>query len=194
MFFFELRRQYFSIFGYKLLHSPGKHRMITVQMVFHSLRIVSLRSVFRLLELATLGNFPPFTAVCAVIGKEGQLLLVERADYLGYCLPGGLLKTRETPQEALRREVFEETGYLISINEFIGVYSNPQSDPRFKCVQLAYHAIIDGGHLRGSAEGNAVWQDLNQLPEPLAFEHSTIIDHFFNGKIGMDILSKREES
>lgn len=168
--------------------------MMTVEMVIQYLRIISLRSVFRLLELATLGNLPPFTAVCAVIENKGQLLLVERADYLGYCLPGGLLKTQETPQEALQREVFEETGYLITINEFIGVYSNPQSDPRFKCVQLAYHAIIDGGYLRGSAEGNAVWRDLKQLPEPLAFEHSTIIDQFFNSNIRRDFLSRRRES
>ena len=56
--------------------------------------------------------------VAAIIRDGDRILLLERnpADYLGglFELPGGLVETGETLHQALRREVAEETGLIVS--------------------------------------------------------------------------------
>src|SRR5581483_3449192 len=59
----------------------------------------------------------PFLAVSAAILRDGKVLVVRRARQpaLGvYTLPGGVVEASETLEEALRREVREETGLDIA--------------------------------------------------------------------------------
>jgi ADP-ribose pyrophosphatase YjhB (NUDIX family) len=59
----------------------------------------------------------PFLAVSAAILREGKVLLVRRArkPALGvYTLPGGVVEAGETLEEAVQREVREETGLAIA--------------------------------------------------------------------------------
>ena len=148
--------------------------------LLYRLEYLGLVGIFRLLELATAGRLPPFAAVCAVIEKDGQVLMIDRTDGMGRCLPGGLMKNRETPHEALQREVVEETGFQVRVGRLIGVYSNPDSDPRFRCVLLAYQANITGGLPQSSTEGRLLWQDIYALPNNLAFDHNLVIDHYLS--------------
>lgn len=62
--------------------------------------------------------------VGAIIMKDGKLLMVgnERADYL-YSV-GGRIKFGETAQEAVVREVFEETGVRMNIDRLGFVHEN----------------------------------------------------------------------
>jgi len=53
-------------------------------------------------------------AVRAIIFKGDKLLLI-KTNLGDYKLPGGGMNVGETPEEALKREVWEETGYTISI-------------------------------------------------------------------------------
>jgi len=58
----------------------------------------------------------PFLAVSAAIVRDGQVLLVQRARPPAnglYSLPGGVVEVGETLEEAVRREVREETGMTI---------------------------------------------------------------------------------
>ena len=59
--------------------------------------------------------------VAAVIRDGDRVLLLERSpeDYLGglFELPGGLVETGETMSQALRREVAEETGLIITASD-----------------------------------------------------------------------------
>ena len=65
-------------------------------------------------------------AVSAVILEQGNVLLAHRRDIDWWNLPGGGLELGETVDEALRREVFEETGLEVEIERLVGVYSKPQ--------------------------------------------------------------------
>lgn len=78
-------------------------------------------------------------AVSALIFNGGQILLALRRDIGWWNLPGGGMEIGETVEEAVHREVLEETGLEIEIEQLVGVYSKPQKQEvvlTFRC-----HAI-----------------------------------------------------
>ncbi len=62
-------------------------------------------------------------AVAAVIrDSENRILLQEKPSGEGWSLPAGAIEPGESPQEALAREVIEETGLIASPTELLGVF------------------------------------------------------------------------
>jgi 8-oxo-dGTP pyrophosphatase MutT (NUDIX family) len=61
----------------------------------------------------------------AIVRDDGHVLLVRRADDGNWELPGGRVEVGETTAEALRREVFEESGITVAITGVSGIYSDP---------------------------------------------------------------------
>lgn len=62
-------------------------------------------------------------SVAAVIHDDaGNLLLQEKASGEGWSLPAGAIEPGETPQEAVIREVMEETGLVVSLTSILGVF------------------------------------------------------------------------
>ena len=120
----------------------------------------------------------PALTVDAVIVKNKKILLIKRKQepYRGqYALPGGFVEYGETVEAALQREVIEETGLVVKINSLVGVYSDPDRDPRGHVVSVAFAADIVGGTLAaGSDASDAMLWDITGLP-PLAFDHAQII-------------------
>ncbi len=111
--------------------------------------------------------------------KNKKILLIKRKrePYRGhYALPGGFVEYGETVEAALRREVLEETGLVVKIKSLVGVYSNPDRDPRGHVVSVAFAADMIGGTLAaGSDARDAMLWDIAELP-PLAFDHAQIIN------------------
>ncbi len=130
------------------------------------------------LRKLTAENLPPVVGAAAVVVENNRILMLERSDGLGLSLPGGLIKSNETAQEGLRREVQEETGYDILITGLLNVYSGPRRDPRFSSIEIAYIAELIGGGPQSSVEGKPVWLPLNGLPSRLAFDHSRVIGDY----------------
>jgi len=63
--------------------------------------------------------------VCAVINKEGKILIAKRNLEPGknrWALPGGFVERDETPEDACLRELKEETGIDGEIKRLIGAY------------------------------------------------------------------------
>ena len=79
--------------------------------------------------------YPTDLTVSAVIEDNGRYLLVEEYSMGDVLLnqPGGHIEAGESPEEAIIREVREETGCDVSCGELIGVYLwiHPQTRQQF---------------------------------------------------------------
>jgi 8-oxo-dGTP diphosphatase len=63
----------------------------------------------------------------AIFNDKGEILLQKRRDVNKWCVISGHVEFGETIQEAILREIEEETNTTAAIKRFIGVYSSPQS-------------------------------------------------------------------
>ena len=112
--------------------------------------------------------YDPKLAAACVIERDGQTLMVRRAVQTGYGLwsmPGGYVDRGEPVETAAAREVEEEAGLLVVIDQLIGLFS----DVGNPVVVAAYAATEVGGVLAPGPESLDVgFFALDDLP-PLAF-------------------------
>ncbi|MCD6494024.1 MAG: NUDIX hydrolase [Archaeoglobaceae archaeon] len=115
--------------------------------------------------------------VDAIIPYKGKIVLIKRANepFKGYyALPGGIVEYGEKVEDALLREVEEETGLKGKIYKLVGVYSDPNRDPRGHFVSVCF-VVKCKGELRAGSDAKEVRLfDLENLPK-LAFDHEKMI-------------------
>ena len=120
----------------------------------------------------------PALTVDAVWIRSGKVLLVRRKHppFRGYwALPGGFVELRETVEEALVRELREETGLIGRPVRVVGVYSGPDRDPRKPTTTVAFLVRGRGGIPVGQDDAAlAAWVPLREA-RPLAFDHARIL-------------------
>lgn len=122
----------------------------------------------------------PAPTVDVLIWHEQRLVLVQRKNPpLGWALPGGFIDEGEMAQDAAHREMKEETSLDIVLDGLLGVYSNPQRDPRRHTMSVVYVGHpMDAGQIQGGDDAQeARFFDLDALPE-LVFDHALIIEDF----------------
>jgi len=128
----------------------------------------------------------PFLTVDALItiqnnkGKlEGIVLIERKYPPLGYALPGGFVEIGETVEEAVIREAKEETNLDVLIDYMLGVYSDPNRDPRFHTVSVVFKCLARGTPQGKDDAKKAFVFPLDNLPlEKVVFDHSKIILDF----------------
>lgn len=121
---------------------------------------------------------PALTTDCVVFDGRGRVLLIRRKNppfQGGYALPGGFVEIGERIEDACRRELSEETGLNVGKLRLVGVYSDPERDPRGHTCSVAYLSQVDdaiptAGDDAAAAEWVADWRSEN-----LAFDHAQII-------------------
>lgn len=123
----------------------------------------------------------PALTVDVVIKSEEdgmKVVLVRRANepFKGsWALPGGFVEVGESVEDAAVREVEEETGLKVELVRLVGVYSDPERDPRGHNVSVAYLARgIAGDLAAGTGDSEAELLDTREVS--LAFDHRRIID------------------
>lgn len=125
---------------------------------------------------------PSVTIDAIILNEKSEVLLIKRRNepFKGFwALPGGFVDYGEIVEEAVLREVEEETGLLVEIIKLHNVYSHPERDPRGHTISIVYHCKIKGGVLKGGDDAKeARWLKFDQNLN-LAFDHNKILREFF---------------
>ncbi|MCJ7572314.1 MAG: NUDIX hydrolase [Candidatus Thermoplasmatota archaeon] len=121
----------------------------------------------------------PRLTVDGAIVSEDKILLIKRNKFPfkdRWALPGGYVEYGEKVEDAVIREVLEETGLKVEIKKLFGVYSDPDRDPRGHTVTIVYLMNAIDGKLESDDDASDVrFFELEKLPE-LAFDHKKIIN------------------
>jgi 8-oxo-dGTP diphosphatase len=91
-----------------------------------------------------------------------------------WMLPGGGIDFGEDPMDGAIREFEEETGYIVEIDNLLGIDTIVRPD--FHGVRVIYEGQIVGGELRFEVDGSsdmAAWFDLEEVDDLV---HAEIVD------------------
>lgn len=103
----------------------------------------------------------------AIFNERGEILLMERADGSGWCLPCGFVEPNETPVEGVIREAREETGLEIEVKRLVGVFTR-KPDAKYgphTIVAIVHLCEIVSGELTLSHEGSALrYWPIDEVP------------------------------
>lgn len=118
-----------------------------------------------------------------------------------WALVGGFVKTDETLNEAVNRELKEEAGIKVDYLEQLYTFGDDISrDPRFRVISVAYFALVNSEKITLTADTDAEdarWFSMDDLPS-LAFDHKIILQTAHSRlrskltyrPIGFDLLPK----
>ena len=133
-------------------------------------------------EIEVYRNPTPTTDVVIVVDTPegvGVVLIERRNPPHGWALPGGFIDYGETSEQAAVREMREETGLAVRLTGLLGVYSDPDRDPRQHTLSVVYTGVAeDPSQLAaGDDAARAEVFPLTRLPE-LVFDHGKILADF----------------
>lgn len=113
-------------------------------------------------------------AAYAVVVESGRVLLSHWRGDGRWMLTGGGIEPGEDPADAAVRELLEETGLAVELDELLGVDSvvvpaSARTDPSrgpLHWLSIIYRAHVVGGELRDEADGStdtAAWFTLDEV-------------------------------
>ncbi|MFI1770657.1 NUDIX hydrolase [Thalassobellus citreus] len=136
-------------------------------------------------------------------GKISVLLIKRKYEPFKdkWAIPGGFVLNDESLEEAVQRELQEETGVKINYLEQLYTFGNPYRDPRGRVVSIAYFGLIRPNTFKIFASTDAAevqWFNIDELQE-LSFDHQEILEiaiKRLQGKItyepiGFELLDKK---
>lgn len=98
-----------------------------------------------------------------------------------WALPGGMVDEGETVENALIREMKEELTIDVQPQSILGVYSDPNRDPRGQVISVVFVASWDETQEPRANDDakECQWLPISELHEDmLAFDHFRIISDF----------------
>ena len=110
-----------------------------------------------------------------------RLLLIKRKydPFKGeWAIPGGFVLDNESLEDAVERELQEETGVKINYLEQLYTFGKPGRDPRRRIISVAYFGLVKSSQfekLNATTDAEeAQWFNIKELPK-LAFDHQEIL-------------------
>ncbi len=122
----------------------------------------------------------PFATVDAIIEIEGGIVIIERSNPpFGFALPGGFVDYAESLEDAVKREVKEETGLDLAELKQFHTYSDPKRDPRFHTIGTVYIGKAAGKPKGGDDARSAKIVKLSEIEKmDFAFDHKKILKDY----------------
>ena len=119
-----------------------------------------------------------------------------------WAIPGGFVLEDESLEEAVARELQEETGITVNYLEQLYTFGEPKRDPRQRIISVSYFGLVKAAQyqeLKASTDAeNAKWFSIKKLPA-LAFDHKQILSMAIDRlrvkiryqPIGFELLDKK---
>lgn len=121
----------------------------------------------------------PLLAVDAIIRCDHRIVLIERKNPpVGWALPGGFVEINETVEDAVRREIREETNLRLNNLKQWRVFSDPERDPRQHVASVVFTATATGTPEAASDAAGVGTVSLHEELPDLVFDHEAIIERF----------------
>ena len=120
-----------------------------------------------------------------IFDDDGRILLEKRSDNGWWGLPGGHVEIGEAAQDAMVREVLEETGLVVEVTRLVGIYSDPDNycfvqypdGNTAHILSTVFECSPTGGSLQMSEESaDLQYHSVDALPERVVLSHRIRIE------------------
>jgi 8-oxo-dGTP diphosphatase len=124
----------------------------------------------------------PMVTVDAVVfdisSGRPKILLIKRGNepFKGqWAFPGGFVEMDEELENAVARELAEETGLAGVKLEQFHTFGRCGRDPRGRNITVAFIGITKNTKIKGGDDAEeARWFEIDKLPENMAFDHDNV--------------------
>jgi len=120
-------------------------------------------------------------AVFTFSDDKAKVLLINRGNepFKGkWALPGGFVDMDEELEDAVARELEEETGLATVQLEQMRTFGTVGRDPRGRMITIVFMGIATEGQDKikaGDDAAQAQWFDIEKLPSNMAFDHNEVV-------------------
>jgi ADP-ribose pyrophosphatase YjhB (NUDIX family) len=127
-----------------------------------------------------------------IVTSDGKIVLAKRIQGIvgggKWHLPGGRVQYKETLEATLKRIAYAKTNLKIKLfypslkESLVGIYDNPERDPREHVISIAFLCTIEEGETKPGAKVDAVnsFSEAETKKLEIAFDHRRTVEDAFS--------------